>query len=536
MRLVVHAKGVKLFETQCEHEAVYIGSREGCGIHLPDERVAAQLAVVVPESDGWVLQPLEGSDALQLNGVSIREKVQLRNNDLIGLHDYAIRALLDDAPRPAARGGAHTTVAQMARFVAAQLPQGSIVKKNDEALTILPAQVARIGKVNVALGGCNVVPELMAIATQSVLENFAAQRAWIGIRRVNYGPMEYQEGRTLAGQTVDLPAIGEHLKPRALDRGQFVLVPVVSPDEPMSVLIGPLLGPDGPLGMVHIDSGDSGRRFDTNDLDFFIFLLNAIGIQLDAILKQQAKNRAATLNGEVVVAHAIQGRLTPRKLPQWEDQLTFGAFRETGRERTSDVYDVVRMANQAAAVMIANTSATGPLPGMLMAQAQAAFRAAVMHQDAPNLFMKMVNVLLYDGQPDHPLDCLMAIIDPASGTMRYAMAGSMGAYIIGGRGEERSLNPDTKSPALGMAKNATYEVHTETLEPSETLVLFTPGVVTARNSKGEIFGEERFVNILCDGFGQLASTMLKEMLSDLRHFTEGGQQPDDITVILAHKV
>ena len=67
-------------------------------------------------------------------------------------------------------------------------------------------------------------------------------------------------------------------------------------------------------------------------------------------------------------------------------------------------------------------------------------------------------------------------------------------------------------------------------------MLFTPGVTTAKNRQGETFGEERFINILCDGFGQLASAMLKEMLTDLRNFTEGGQQPDDITVILAHRV
>jgi serine phosphatase RsbU (regulator of sigma subunit) len=334
---------------------------------------------------------------------------------------------------------------------------------------------------------------------------------------------------------MELPAIGEHLKPRAVDRGQFVLVPLVSPDEPLSVLIGPLLGPEGPLGMIYIDTGDSGRRFDTNDLDYFIFLLNTFGVQLDAILKQQAKNRASTLNGEVMVAHAIQGRLTPRKLPQWDEQLTFGAFREPGREHTSDVYDIVKMANGHAAIMIGNTRATGPLPGMVMAQAQATFRTAVMHQASPAVFMKMMNVLLYDGNPDHPLDCFMGVVDPASGQMRYAVAGIMGAYIIGGRGEERRLGPPTPTPPSGTSKNATYDVLNETLDESETLVLFTPGVVTACNSRGDVFGEERFINILCDGFGQLASAMLKEMLNDLQHFTEGGMQPDDITVILAHK-
>lgn len=535
MRLVVHSKGSRISEVQCEHEAVYIGSDESCGLVLADSRVPPRHAVVYPEGDeGWVLQPLDLGDSLQLNGVGVTEKVQLRNNDQITVHEYLIRAVVEDAAPRQTRGPAHQSVAQMARFVQAQLPQGSILKKSDEAITISPSQVQRMGKVNVALGACNAVEELMNIALHVVLEAFGAQRAWMGVRRVNYGPMEYVEGRTLLGQTFDLPDVGETLKVRALDRSQFVLVPQIAPGERIAAIIGPIMGPDGPLGMIYIDTGDTGRHFESIELDPFMAMMNVIGAQLDAIFKSMAKTRAATLDGEVVVAHAIQGRLTPRKLPQWEG-LQFGAFREPGREKTSDVYDIVKMANHAAAIMIAHSHAAGPLPGMVMSQAQAAFRTAVMHNDAPHIFLRSLNVLLYDGQGDRAIDCLMAIIDPESGQMRYAMAGKIGAYIIGGRGEERKF-PDQGLPPCGMERNASYNTLAEQMESAETAVLFTPGVVTARNSKGGVFGEERFINILCDGFGQLASTMLKEMLSDLQHFTEGGQQPEDITVILAHKV
>ena len=116
------------------------------------------------------------------------------------------------------------------------------------------------------------------------------------------------------------------------------------------------------------------------------------------------------------------------------------------------------------------------------------------------------------------------------------MAGQMGAYIISARGEERRLGPSEPTPPLSFVKNANFPLLTEELEPQETLVLFTPGVTTAQNFKGDTFGEDRFVNILCDGFGQLASQLLKEMLSDLQNFTQKGVQPDDITVLLVHRM
>ncbi len=98
------------------------------------------------------------------------------------------------------------------------------------------------------------------------------------------------------------------------------------------------------------------------------------------------------------------------------------------------------------------------------------------------------------------------------------------------------MAPPEPAPAIASVKNHAYALLRETIESGESLVVFTPGVTTAKNSKGETFGEERFVNILCDGFGQLASSMLKELLTDLRNFTEGGSQPNDVTVLLTHRL
>jgi sigma-B regulation protein RsbU (phosphoserine phosphatase) len=207
-----------------------------------------------------------------------------------------------------------------------------------------------------------------------------------------------------------------------------------------------------------------------------------------------------------------------------------------GRERTSDIYDLLRLSNQMALFMIAHTSASGPVPSMLMAQAQAAFRVAAMHLDAPHTYLRSLNNLVYDGTQDHLLDCFIGVIEPATGNMRYARAGAMGAYIISNRGEERILQTPEPTPSVAAAKDPEYSLCSEKLQPGETLVLFTPGVVTARNNKDEIFGEARFVGLLCDGFGQQASGMLREMLSDLKQFTEAGTQPDDITVVLAHRL
>lgn len=537
MRLIVLQNDAMIADVICGRETIYVGSHEDCRIQLADPRIAAQQAVVYPDASGtWLIEQLAPECMLHVNSMMLTDRMELKTGDEVRILDYALRVYPEHGEQPTQRAMLGMSRAALERFAQSKLPFGAVTKRPDEQLMLQPGQADAIGRAALAVSGSATVEEFMNGALQHLMTLFGAQRVWIGVRRVTYGPMEYEEGRLITGQPSDLPEIGRDLRPRVLDRAQFVLVPVISKEDRTSVIVGPLVIPDGVLGMVYLDCGESGRRFDVRDLDYFILQLNVFAHQLDAIFKATARIRAAMIDGQVSVAHEIQARLTPRKLPQWEGQLVCGAFREPGRERTGNIYDVVRLPNNLAAFMIAHTPATGALPTMLMVQAQTAFRSGVMHQDTPAVCLRTLNWLLYDGQRDHPLECFVGVIEPSTGVMRYSVAGHLGAYIIGQRGEERRLTSKEPSPPLGAAKSTVYPLLSEQLEPSETLVLFTPGVVTAKNRRDEVFGEERFVNLLCDAFGQLASAVLKDMLTDLRNFTEGGSQPDDITVILAHRL
>lgn len=537
MRLILLENGSMVSEYFCAREAIHIGSKDTCKIHIPDSRIAADQIVIFPEAGNvWVLQQLDTTMEVRVSGQNVHDRLELKTGDEIELGDYVIRVFPDqvDQAGPRVEPASHTSVAQLTRFVQSQLPPGTVVKKADEPLTIYPSHLHRIGNINIGLSGCNLVEELMNIALREFASTFAAQRVWIGIRRVNYGAMEYVEGRSMSGQSVDLPDYGDRVKPRVLDRAQFVFVPLWSTDDRVSLITGPLNGPDGTLGMIYIDSGDSGRKFDLQDFDYFILMANLFAVQLDAIFRAITKQRQATMDGEVSVAHEIQARLTPRKLPQSE-QLQFGAFREPGRANTGDLYDVVKLGNGLLAVLVTHSPQGGAMPSLLMSAAHSAFRISAMHQDAPNVFLRSLNWILFDPAKDRALNCFIGTIDPATGVIQYSLAGAIGAYVIDARGTERTLRPSPELPSLGLDRSVQYPLLTETLDSDENLVLFTPGVTTAKNSKGEVFSEVRFVNILCDGFGQLASQLLKEMLTDLRAFTESGMQPDDITVLLAHR-
>ena len=252
MQLIVLEKGATLLEIACREEAVYIGSGDGCDIRLPGDHVAQQLGVVyAADEDLWMFEPLAQVENIQYNGAPLSEKVELRSGDQLKIHEFLIRAEPDRAPRRApvqSKKATRTGVASMARFVQYRMPPGTLLKKLSDDITLQPAQLASIGRANVLLGQCNTIEDLMDCGLNILLEHVGAHRAWLGIRRMSYGTLEYVEGRITTGQMADLPDIGENLKPRVLDREQYALLPYGDDSYPVSVLAGPLRAPDGDAG------------------------------------------------------------------------------------------------------------------------------------------------------------------------------------------------------------------------------------------------------------------------------------------------
>ena len=91
MRLIVLDNGAMIAEVTCGKEAVYVGSREGCRLQLPDSRVPEQHAVIFPLGKSeWVLQRLDPGQEIHVNGTNVTDRVSLKTGDEIQILDYLL--------------------------------------------------------------------------------------------------------------------------------------------------------------------------------------------------------------------------------------------------------------------------------------------------------------------------------------------------------------------------------------------------------------------------------------------------------------
>jgi anti-sigma regulatory factor (Ser/Thr protein kinase) len=169
-----------------------------------------------------------------------------------------------------------------------------------------------------------------------------------------------------------------------------------------------------------------------------------------------------------------------------------------------------------------------------MATTHSILRAEAPRLVAPSEVLTRVNNLLVEEMPAHMfVTCLYAVLDPATGRIRYANAGHNVPYVSteGGVTELRA----TGMP-LGLLPEMTYEEKEATLAPGDTVLLHSDGLAEAHNPQREMFGFPQVAALT--GEASDGEVLIDRLLKELQEFTGPGvEQEDDITLVtIGHRV
>jgi phosphoserine phosphatase RsbU/P len=115
------------------------------------------------------------------------------------------------------------------------------------------------------------------------------------------------------------------------------------------------------------------------------------------------------------------------------------------------------------------------------------------------------------------------------GQLTYCNAGHNPPLVVG-KGTVRRL--ETGGPIVGLFESATFEEETVQLVRGDWLIVFSDGVSEALSAEGEEYGEARILETAQKHIGVEPSDMLQAIFSDVREFTRGAAQNDDITTLV----
>jgi serine phosphatase RsbU (regulator of sigma subunit) len=262
------------------------------------------------------------------------------------------------------------------------------------------------------------------------------------------------------------------------------------------------------------------------------FAANSVDVEhyeVGEMLAQEIREREL-LEQELEVARSIQQASLPKQVPKLEGW-QINPYYQPAREVGGDFYDFHLLSEGRLGVVVGDATGKGVPAALVMSTTcgmlQLAARA--LGSPSPGAVLAQVNETLFARIPQNMfVTCFYSILDPESGTLRYANAGHDLPYLrrVGGDAEELRA----RGMPLGLIPSMNYEQKEIVLEGGEAALFYSDGLVEAHDPKGEMFGFPRLRALIAQHGEEraLADFLLEELYTFVE---EGWEQEDDITLL-----
>ncbi len=237
------------------------------------------------------------------------------------------------------------------------------------------------------------------------------------------------------------------------------------------------------------------------------------------------------LEKELDVARQIQVSMLPEQLPE-VDGFSFGAHMQAARQVGGDFYDLFPLDDSHIGITIGDVSDKGVPSALFMALTRSLLRAEAMDMDTPTNTLQRVNTLIQEmSSAGLFVTVLYGILDLKSGLFEYARAGHELPIL---RKHDGSLLPipHRTGMLIGMFPDIVIDEAVLTLEPGDTILLFSDGATDASNPLQQMFGHERLEQVMRASPGGNAQSVCDYILASILAYQETAPQFDDVTLVV----
>ena len=249
----------------------------------------------------------------------------------------------------------------------------------------------------------------------------------------------------------------------------------------------------------------------------------------------QSRDKLVALQNELDVASKMQQSILPTSFPETPEYEIYGNM-VPARNVGGDFYDLVPMENGRIGLAVADVSDKGVPAALFMMSSRTLLKGSAIGMGAPGSVLSEVNTMLTENNDTMMFVTLVyALYDPETGVLTYSNGGHCNPLVVhpDGSSEELAL---TGGVALGVMPGLDYREAQTTLNPGDSLILYTDGVSEAMNAHGEEFGVERLQQLFAGQPPTSARTAIESIMQAVSDFAGDTPQSDDVTCLVLRRV
>ena len=316
------------------------------------------------------------------------------------------------------------------------------------------------------------------------------------------------------------------------------------------------------LGTVKVTEGDFTHRIPTHGKDQLATLagsFNQMTENLSRLINSEKERQR--LHSELEIAREVQNQLYPKQVPE-SNSLLVRAYCDPARMVSGDYYDYLRLGPNRIAVAIGDVAGKGISAALLMATVQSAYRSQLRAVEDGTIYtadvVSHVNQQLYAfTSPEKYATFFCGVYEEDSGRFTYTNAGHLPAIFVQVGEAESTPGGTVQMAAVGTAVETTrqttvsrldvngmvvgafpfseYDSSHITLNSGDTLVFFTDGITEPENAYGEMFGEDRLIDLVVKNLHMDDGALTDTITNAVRQWTGTDELQDDMTLLLIRR-
>ena len=242
------------------------------------------------------------------------------------------------------------------------------------------------------------------------------------------------------------------------------------------------------------------------------------------------------IESEMKFGKEIQMSMIPKLsslLKTQDRQFQLGAYIQPAKHVGGDFYDFnYDKTSNRLFFFLGDVSGKGLGAAIFMAMTQTLFRASITQQGhSMESVANTVNKLLCEQNRNHLfVTVFLGVLDLASGQLTYVNVGHCPPLLLKNTGQIDTLAL-TGGMALGVDSEFSYSSKQLKLSPHDQVLIFSDGATDARNTRGQILGEDGFYQFVLDKLNFGAQELVSVLTQDLHSFIGNAEQADDIALL-----
>ena len=299
-----------------------------------------------------------------------------------------------------------------------------------------------------------------------------------------------------------------------------------------NMICAPLLVRGKLIGVSQVINRIDGE-FGEADEQLMESIVQMVAIAIDNARNHERLVEQGVLQRDLELAKSIQSSFLPDTAPDVPGYDV--AFHVTSAyEVGGDFYDAVLMADQRIAYLLGDISGKGVSAAMLMSSILRDIHTELARGgSAGDIVGRFNEALCSTARNGMFVSLILMILDPETGELEIANAGHPTPVLVD---HQQAGQPGAASgPPAGIISDARYDCDTLSLAPGEMLLLYSDGIIEARNQMRRMVRTRGLLEWL-EQAPDSPKACIDYLLQQVKAFIGEEQQADDITLLALRRL